>query len=156
VGLVIIGGVSVASPFISLLWLGSVNLPFVIISLSLALGWIANISAVPAYYLGIANHQMRWNIVGSLATALISPLAIVAFSFLSGFVSLGLGASAALIAGAALTHQNFRILFGEGQLRERRLVQQSLILARRLRSTVSRKASCLRRGSRHLPKLTSA
>lgn len=137
-GTAIIGGVSVASPLISFLWLGSVNLTFVLISLSLSIGWIANISAVPAYYLGIANHQIRWNVIGALATALISPAAIMALSFMGGAASVGLGPSAALLAGAALTHLNFRILFGNEKLAGRRLVQRLQILARRLRSTVSR------------------
>jgi O-antigen/teichoic acid export membrane protein len=59
-----------ATPWISLIWIGRVEPLLVSYVAMLAGGWLLNMAAMPAFYLGMASGHLRWNILGSGLTTL--------------------------------------------------------------------------------------
>lgn len=74
-GVLAMGAMAAGSPLISWIWLGRLDVMFVVLSCIVAAGWLFNIVAVPGYYLGIASGRLRWNILGGALTAVAAPLA---------------------------------------------------------------------------------
>lgn len=58
------------TPWISLIWIGRVEPLLASYVAMLAGGWLLNMAAMPAFYLGMASGHLRWNILGSGLTTL--------------------------------------------------------------------------------------
>ena len=115
-----------SAPIVSLLWLGGLDWQFLGITLALALGWAVNISAIPAYYLGIAQDRLKWNMIGALALAFASPALVYLTSLISPSL-IGLGAAMALSIGAVITHRTASPLTHRSGSPRRLLVQARLL-----------------------------
>lgn len=102
-GLPLLAGVAAASPLISWLWIGQVELIFVALTALLALGWFANLLSAPAFLLGMGLGYLRGNFCGWVLTM----TGTVVMSFIGGhlFGSLGviIPALTMLAAGSLLT-----------------------------------------------------
>jgi O-antigen/teichoic acid export membrane protein len=101
-GAVLMFAVAVLAPAVSLLWLGGLDWEFLAITATLAIGWGVNISSAAAYYLGIAQNRLRWNIIGAMAAAFTSPVLVYAASLISP-AAIGLGTCVAVSLGALIT-----------------------------------------------------
>ena len=84
-------------PLISLLWLGNYEETFVGISLLLLAGWFINILAAPAYFAYVGIGRLRWNVVGSLITALLT----ITLGWYLGAVGGGMGVVAGFVIALA-------------------------------------------------------
>ena len=64
-GLPLLGGVAIASPLISYIWIGHIEKAFVVLSAILSCGWFLNLVSSPAYLLGIGTGHVKWNVYGA-------------------------------------------------------------------------------------------
>ncbi|WP_421729115.1 lipopolysaccharide biosynthesis protein [Brevundimonas sp.] len=103
IGTVAMVGLAVGSPILSLIWFGKIDWMFVTISALICGGWMVNIWAVPAYYLGIASGELRWNIIGGLFTMTFSPIVAWLLSCNFGAVGSVIGVMIGVAGGAAIT-----------------------------------------------------
>lgn len=62
----------VVTPLISYLWLGKYNKDLFLYVVVLCCGWLLNVIAIPAFYIGLSTGRLRWNIVGSAATTILA------------------------------------------------------------------------------------
>lgn len=137
-------GVICASPIFSFLWLGRLDAEFLTISATLAVGWAINISAVAAYYLGVAQNALKWNIVGALVTATSSPAIILTLAPLSSFVPAVIGPAVAIALGAVATYKAADFLMGRASFPIRLIARTRLMLSQ-LRSKDSATGRILHR-----------
>lgn len=56
------------TPLISNFWIGHGEEPLALYVAILSIGWWLNISAIPAFYIGMASGRFGWNILGSFIT----------------------------------------------------------------------------------------
>jgi O-antigen/teichoic acid export membrane protein len=68
------GAVFLGAPVLSYIWLGKLDMNFVIITAILAVAWFVNMAASPAFLLGIALGRLKWNMVGSAIFTVGSPI----------------------------------------------------------------------------------
>lgn len=61
------------SPFLSFIWLGNINIQFLLFSFILSIAWFMNIAAAPAYMIGIATGQLKPNILASAVMSFVTP-----------------------------------------------------------------------------------
>jgi O-antigen/teichoic acid export membrane protein len=92
----------VASPFISSIWIGSINPHFVFLSAALAIGWSINVLSSPAYFLGIADGRVWPNIVGQILSGILAPIAVYILGVTSGGLVAALGVAFGKIPGDLL------------------------------------------------------
>jgi O-antigen/teichoic acid export membrane protein len=85
------------SPVLSLLWMHRIDAKFIAFTLILCAGWFVNVISTPGYFLGIGSGVLRWNIVGSSLTTVLSPLLV----FLMGQSFGGAGAAGAAMVSVA-------------------------------------------------------
>ncbi|WP_225026148.1 lipopolysaccharide biosynthesis protein [Xinfangfangia pollutisoli] len=69
----LMGGTVLASPLISWLWLGHVDLTFIQLTGILAVSWAVSVLAAPALYLGIAEGHVTANMIGQISAGIIAP-----------------------------------------------------------------------------------
>lgn len=92
-GLPLMGGVALLSPAISYIWIGHVEMTFVILSMIFSCSGFLSLVAMPANFLGIGTSYLKGNIYG----VLISMGGLCLQGFLFGHMLGGLGV--ALVAG---------------------------------------------------------
>lgn len=100
------GGTSaiiLASPILSVLFLGHLDRSFVVYAALLSVGWFFNIASIPAYLLGVADGYLNWNIIGAAVSTGLSPVLILGFGTYSGPVGMVLASSVAIAAGGVVT-----------------------------------------------------
>jgi len=85
----------IASPLVSIVWLGQFNADFVQLTALIAVCWVVNIVAAPAYFLGLATGRIGANVGGQILTAAISPLS----GYVLGHAFGGIGAIVGILAG---------------------------------------------------------
>ncbi len=79
------------APLISRLWIGHHEPVFVAFTVILSLGWFFNILSAPVYFINLGTGDLKWNLVGHVATAVING----ACGFLAGRYFGGLGVAVA-------------------------------------------------------------
>jgi O-antigen/teichoic acid export membrane protein len=65
-GFALLGSVALASPLICYFWTGQVTAAFVRFTVISAASWFVNLTAAPAYLLGVAHGRIGWNLWGHL------------------------------------------------------------------------------------------
>lgn len=91
------------TPWISLIWIGRVEPLLASYVSMLAGGWLLNMAAMPAFYLGMASGHLRWNILGSLLATLGAVLICKVFSSHFGAAGVVAAASFSVALGAVVT-----------------------------------------------------
>lgn len=102
-GVPLMGIVAVASPFISLIWLGHSERVFIMFLIVLPIGWLVNLLSAPAYLLGIGVGYLSWNLYGVCLTAGGICLLGTIFGHFLGSFGVALAFSVMLALGSALT-----------------------------------------------------
>jgi hypothetical protein len=74
VAAIAMGAVFLGAPVLSYIWLGKLDMVFVIITALLAVAWFVNMAASPAFLLGVALGRLKWNMVGSAIFTMGSPI----------------------------------------------------------------------------------
>ncbi len=120
-------GLIAISPILSFIWVGRLETDFIAMTAILAVLWALNLMALPAYYLGLGANHLRWSIWGALATALSSPLLVIAMAPLVGDYGAALGAGIAIGIGAIITMRTARA-FGTRPLPKLRYIPKMLRL----------------------------
>ena len=69
VGAPIMAACVLFSPFISVIWIGSLSHDFVSYTFMMAVGWSFSLYAVPGYLLATSVGRLKWNICGNLLCA---------------------------------------------------------------------------------------
>jgi O-antigen/teichoic acid export membrane protein len=92
----------VASPFISLIWIGTINPYFVFLCAALAIGLSINVLSAPAYFLGMANGRIWPNVAGQILSAILAPTAVYILGATSGGLIAALGIAFGKIPGDLL------------------------------------------------------
>lgn len=99
----------VCTPIISELWIGHYERVFVIFGTLLAIGWILNTLSVPAYFTNMGIGELRWNVVGHIAIALLN----VGLGFILGVLYDGIGVVVAyafsLAVGGSIIYLSYHI-----------------------------------------------
>jgi O-antigen/teichoic acid export membrane protein len=88
----------VCTPVISELWIGHYQRVFVIFGILLAIGWFLNTLSGPAYFANLGIGELRWNVIGHIAIALLN----VGLGFLLGIFFDGIGVVVAWVISLAL------------------------------------------------------
>lgn len=109
-GAVLFGGIALASPLIGWIWLGRFDMEFSLTSSALCIGWFANVTALPAYYLGISSQRIKWNIAGAAVLSVAAPLAVALLVPFVGPAAIGPSVATALVIGAMITHFNYGLV----------------------------------------------
>lgn len=101
----------VSTPMISELWIGHYENLFVLFGTLLAIGWFLNTLASPAYFANLGTGELRWNLVGHIAIALLN----AGLGFLLGALYDGVGVVVAwissLILGSSLIYLSYHIKY---------------------------------------------
>ncbi len=101
----------VFTPIISELWVGHYENLFVLFGTLLAIGWFANTLAGPAYFAYLGIGQLRWNLMGQIAIALLN----AGLGFLLGILYGGIGVVTAwvfsLVLGSSLIYLSYHIKY---------------------------------------------
>ncbi|MBB4427336.1 O-antigen/teichoic acid export membrane protein [Bradyrhizobium sp. CIR48] len=93
----------IASPVISMIWIGSYQVNFALFANLLCLGWIANAIAAPSYLVGLSQGTIKWNVAGHIMTSAGGTALAYLLGTQFGSVYLVLGVATALAAGSLLT-----------------------------------------------------
>jgi len=109
---------AMASPFISVLWIGRYEPVFVRFVGLLAVGWLVNVLCNPAYVVDLGTGSLRWVSIGCAVTAVLNAgLGIMAGRFAggativaAGVLSLITGYLIILVAYHRERHESFGIL----------------------------------------------
>jgi O-antigen/teichoic acid export membrane protein len=101
--------VIICTPTISRLWIGHYENTFVIFGFLLAIGWLVNTLAAPAFFANLGIGKLRWNVIGHIAIAVLN----AALGFVSGKLFGGLGVVIAwvisLAAGSSIVYISYHI-----------------------------------------------
>ena len=92
----------VLTPVVSLLWLGSVSGPFVLLLNVMLVAWFVNALSGPAYFHYLGTGHLRWNVGGALTIGVANASGGFALGILFGGLGAALGYAFALIAGSAV------------------------------------------------------
>ena len=92
----------VAAPFVSSIWIGSINPHFVFLCAALAIGWSINVLSAPAYFLGMADGRIWPNIAGQILSGILAPTAVYILGITSGGLIAALGVAFGKIPGDLL------------------------------------------------------
>lgn len=85
---------------VSLLWIGSVNYQFVLITILLSVAYFFNIMISPAYFSNMGQAMLKDNVIANLIMAVANISLCYLLGYTSGGAGVVVGWSAALIAGA--------------------------------------------------------
>jgi O-antigen/teichoic acid export membrane protein len=102
-GVPLMASVVLASPLISLIWLGHSEHIFIMFMIILPIGWLVNLISVPAYLLGIGVGYLRWNLYGACVIAGGGGVMAAILGHFFGSVGVVVGSSGMLALGSALT-----------------------------------------------------
>lgn len=72
-GAMLMCGIIIASPLISVMWLNHFDPIFCQLVGIVAFGWLVNILSAPSYFYGMATGRINSNIIGQVLTGLLSP-----------------------------------------------------------------------------------
>ncbi len=116
----------ICMPIISELWIGHYENVFVVFGTLLSIGWLLNTLAGPAYFTNLGIGELRWNVIGHMAIALLNTgLGFLLGVFYAGFgivvawvVSLSLGSSVIYIS----YHLRHRISLSELLPKENKVI----------------------------------
>lgn len=93
---------ALVAPAISLVWLGSIQLQFMVVFALLSVGWMVNMIAAPAYVLGVARGFVRANLVGAIITSFGSSVLVAFGAKAGGFTGSVMGIALGIAAGAGV------------------------------------------------------
>jgi O-antigen/teichoic acid export membrane protein len=96
-------GMVLGAPIISFIWMKHIDPLFVAFSAIIGAGWLANIIAVPGYFVGVGTGYLRWNIAGGGATAVGGPALAAVLAWAFGPIGAAIGAMVGVGGGALLT-----------------------------------------------------
>jgi O-antigen/teichoic acid export membrane protein len=96
-------------PLISKLWIGHVESIFVLMGSVLAVGLFLNTLAVPAYVVSLGSGELKWNVIGHVATAILNLLLGYIGGLYFGGYGVVIGATIALLIGSILTSFPFQL-----------------------------------------------
>jgi O-antigen/teichoic acid export membrane protein len=102
-GVPLMASVALASPFISLIWLGHSERIFIMFLIVLPIGWLVNLLSAPAYLLGVGVGYLKWNLYGVCLTAAGICLVGPVLGHFFGSFGVAFAFSAMLALGSALT-----------------------------------------------------
>jgi len=88
----------IGTPIISEIWIGQYERIFILFTTLLAIGWFLNTLNVPAYFANLGIGEIRWNVLGHLAIAVIN----AGVGFLLGISFGGLGVVIAWVISLAI------------------------------------------------------
>jgi len=88
----------VCMPIVSELWIGHYERIFVLVGILLSAGWFLNTLNAPAYFANLGTGELRWNIIGQIAIALLNAV----LGFLLGVFYNGIGVVVAWVVSLAL------------------------------------------------------
>lgn len=89
-------------PLISKLWIGHVENMFVLMGSVLAVGLFLNTLAVPAYVVSLGSGELKWNVIGHVAIALLNIVFGYAGGLFFGGYGVVIGSTIALLLGSML------------------------------------------------------
>lgn len=98
--ILIFSALFVAAQPISILWIGSYELEFILTVYLLTLGWFANVLSVPVYFAYMGIGTLRWNTSEHVLKAVLNPLLGIVFGFLLGGMGVVLGWAVTLAMGS--------------------------------------------------------
>jgi O-antigen/teichoic acid export membrane protein len=98
----ILGGAALVAPLWGWLWLGKVPPHFWEFTAILAVGWIANVAAVPAYHLSVSTGRLKSIAIGGSATTVLGPLLAVVLGHELGDRGVVLGTALGLGIGGVI------------------------------------------------------
>lgn len=107
-GGLLMAGVSLSSPIVSWLWMGSMNPLFIGFVLICSFGWTLNILTGPAYQLGVSGDVFRWNITGHALISFAAPAAGWLGGIVGGPVTIVSATMAVLGTSSAISLMNCR------------------------------------------------
>jgi O-antigen/teichoic acid export membrane protein len=88
----------ISTPMISELWIGHYERIFIIFTILLAIGWLLNTLACPAYFANLGIGELRWNVVAYIAIASLN----TGLGFLLGVFYDGIGVVIAWVFSLSL------------------------------------------------------
>jgi O-antigen/teichoic acid export membrane protein len=102
-GVPLLAGAALGSPVICALWIGHIEPLFIVFTMLLSVGWFANLLSAPAYLLGEALGQLRWNLYGTIVMTCGSASLAFIFGHIFGTFGVAVPAMTMLGAGSLLT-----------------------------------------------------
>jgi O-antigen/teichoic acid export membrane protein len=102
-GVPLMASVVLASPLVSLIWLGRSEHVFIVFLIVLPIGWLVNLMSGPAYLLGIGVGFLKWNLYGACVTVGGGCLLAAILGHFFGSTGVVLAFSGMLALGSALT-----------------------------------------------------
>jgi len=101
----------VSMPIVSKLWIGRNERIFVIFGTLLAIGWFFYTLNAPSYFTNLGTGELRWNVIGHIAIALLN----VGLGFSLGFFYGGIGVIIAwvisLVLGSSIVYLSYHIRY---------------------------------------------
>ncbi|MGC8979477.1 oligosaccharide flippase family protein, partial [Caldisericum sp.] len=102
----------ISIPFISEIWIGHYERVFIIFGMLLAIGNFLNTLAGPSYFANLGTGELRWNVIGHIAIAILNAVFGITFGFhfngygvaVAWILALSLG-SAVIYIAYHLTHK---------------------------------------------------
>lgn len=97
-------GVTLVAPLIGYLWFGRLfDITFITFAAICSAGWLGNLIGGPAYTLGVARGQVRWNLLGHIITSIVGPALAAFVGMVTGMVGIIITINIGLIVGSALS-----------------------------------------------------
>jgi O-antigen/teichoic acid export membrane protein len=90
------------APVVSLLWLGEVSVPFVLLVDVLLVAWFVNALSGPAYFHYLGTGHLRWNVLGALATGATNVVLGLSLGATLGGPGAAVAYAAALVVGSSV------------------------------------------------------
>lgn len=97
----------VATPLISILWLGSFEYQFYLFSIILFCSWFINIINMPAYFAFLGIGLLKWNVLSHLIIGILNLLLCYILGFYLGGVGAVIGWAVALSLGSLIILYKF-------------------------------------------------
>lgn len=104
----------ILTPWISLVWIGTLDSQFVVFASLLFAGWFLNLLANPAYFANLSTGDLTWNVRGHLIIGALSAGLGIAMGWMWGATGVVAAFSASLLFGSFLIGWNYQRRHGIG------------------------------------------
>ena len=94
----------ISTPLISEIWIGHYERIFIIFGMLLAIGNFLNTLAGPSYFANLGTGELRWNVIGHIAIAILNAIFGITFGFLFNGYGVAVAWILALSLGSAVIY----------------------------------------------------
>lgn len=94
--------IALSLPLLSKVWIGHVEMQFVLFGALLSLGWAVNTLSGPAYFFNLGTGRLKWNTVAHVSMAALNVILGFTFGVQFGGVGVAIAAMIAVITSSAL------------------------------------------------------